>query len=176
MKSKIVFLGDSLTHGGRWNEYFHHQEIANFGIPGEKSGDILFRLDEVIAWEPDKIFLMMGINDLGNGLSFETILQNHEKLIRKLKNFDKTDLIIQSLLPINEGMFSNSDFGKNDILETNFHLKKLCEKEKITFVDLYSAFSTYHNQLIKNYTNDGLHVNEAGYRVWKNCLQSEKLI
>lgn len=176
MKSKIAFLGDSLTQEGRWDEFYPSNEIANFGISGEKSEEITSRIDEVIEWNPSKIFLMMGINDLGDGLNLITILENYKIIIDRVKEVKNTELFVQSLLPTNETMFKSSNFDGMKILEVNFHLRDLCEKEKITFVDLYTAFSTYTYQLIKDYTNDGLHLNEAGYSVWQNCLQSQNLI
>ncbi|MDM8160806.1 GDSL-type esterase/lipase family protein [Labilibaculum sp. K2S] len=176
MKNRIAFLGDSLTEGGCWEEYFPASEISNFGISGERSDEILFRLDKVLFWEPKKIFLMMGINDLGEGLSYENILANYQKIVSILKEHKHIELIVQSLLPTNDSLFKSANFNGMKILELNYHLRDLCEKEKITYVDLYTAFSTYTYQLIKDYTNDGLHLNEAGYRVWKNCLQSQNLI
>jgi lysophospholipase L1-like esterase len=176
MKNRIAFLGDSLTNEGSWDEFLPAYETANFGISGERSDEILFRLDEVLFWEPKKIFLMMGINDMGEGLSCEKILKNYQKIFSIMKGYKHIELIVQSLLPANDAMFKSANFDGKKILEVNCHLRDLCEKEKITFVDLYTAFSTYTYQLIKDYTNDGLHLNEAGYRVWQNCLQSQNLI
>lgn len=176
MKNRIAFLGDSLTNEGSWDDFFPAYETANFGISGEKSEEIISRIDEVIVWNPSKIFLMMGINDLGDGLNLKTILENYKIIIDRIKELANTELFVQSLLPTNEAMFKSSNFDGMKILEVNYHLRDLCEKEKITFVDLYTAFSTYTYQLIKDYTNDGLHLNKAGYRVWQNCLQSQNLI
>ena len=119
---------------------------------------------------------MMGINDLGDGLSVQKVLENYQKLFSLLKEQKHIELIVQSLLPTNEVLFKSSNFDGMKILDLNYHLRDLCEKEEITYVDLYTYFSTYAYQLIKDYTDDGLHLNEAGYRVWKDCLQSENLI
>ena len=176
MKNRIAFWGDSLTEWGNWGKYFPNQEIANFGISGEKSNEILSRLDQLLLWKPKKIFLMMGINDLGDGLSYQDVLENYQKLFSLLKEQKDIELIVQSLLPTNEDLFKSTNFDGMNILELNYHLKDLCDKEEITYVDLYTAFSTYTYQLIKDYTNDGLHLNEVGYSVWQNCLQAQNLI
>lgn len=176
IKSRIAFLGDSLTNEGNWHEYFPNQEIANFGISGEKSEEIISRIDEVIFWKPSKIFLMMGINDLGGDLNYEEILKNYQIILSKIRGYKEIELIVQNLLPTNDTMFKSINFDKMNILEVNLHLRDLCEIEKVIFVDLYTAFSTYTYQLIKDYTYDGLHLNEAGYKIWKNCLQSQNLI
>ena len=176
MDGRVAFLGDSLTHAGRWEEFFPNHEIANFGIPGETSAEITSRLEQVIEWKSEKVILMMGINDLGDGLGSGIILHHYKKIIERVQGLENVELIIQSLLPVNFQLFPTTNFQLGDILETNHQLKELCEKENITFVDLYPSFSTYANELIKEYTYDGVHLNEAGYRVWKNCLQSENLI
>jgi len=176
MSIRIAFVGDSLTHGGRWQEFFLNQEVANFGVPGEKSSQILARVDEVIDWNPQKIFLMMGINDLGEGLNVDIILKHYKKIIVRIKEIGKVELYVQSLLPINPMLFTNSKLSKSDIVIANYRLQELCGNEKISFIDLHSCFSNYENELISEYTCDGLHLNEAGYKLWANCLRSDHLL
>lgn len=68
---KLVFLGDSLTwggHGGNWVAEIARRcdqhEIINAGVGGNTVVNLLRRLDEdVIAHEPDGIFVMVGGND-----------------------------------------------------------------------------------------------------------------
>ncbi|RUT73092.1 GDSL-type esterase/lipase family protein [Ancylomarina longa] len=176
MSIRIAFVGDSLTHGGRWQEFFPNQEIANFGVPGEKSSQILARFDQVIAWNPKKIFLMMGINDLGEGLGVEIILRHYQEIIARIKEIGQVELYVQSLLPINPMLFTNPKLSKNDIVMVNYRLQELCENENISFINLYSCFSNYGNELISEYTYDGLHLNEAGYKLWVNRLRSDQLL
>lgn len=176
MKKRIVFLGDSLTHAGRWEEFFPNVDIFNHGIPGEISIEILSRLDDVLQNHPDVIFVMMGINDLGSGMNLEEILSHYNQLIDWVKRNSKAKLIVQSLLPVNFQLFLISIFNSEDILKSNELLQSLCEKEEITFVDLYSSFATGSNELMKEYTYDGLHLNDSGYSVWKNKLFSENLL
>ena len=167
---KIAFLGDSLTHAGRWEEFFPVCEISNHGVPGERSAEILLRLDEVLEEKPDLILLMMGINDLGSGLAADAILPHFKQMIRRIKKESNAQLIIQSLLPVNFKLFPTTIFQFVDIKAINKMLKTLCEEEKITYVDLYPAFASYGDELIREYTYDGLHLNDAGYKVWANCL------
>lgn len=176
MKKQIVFLGDSLTHAGRWEEFFPNVDIFNHGIPGEISIEILSRLDGVLQKQPDIIFVMMGINDLGSGLNSEEILSHYNQLIDRVKRNSKAKLIVQSLLPVNFELFPITIFSAEDILRANELLQSLCKKEEIIFVDLYSSFATDSDKLLKNYTYDGLHLNDTGYCVWKNRLLMENLL
>jgi lysophospholipase L1-like esterase len=173
---KIVFLGDSLTHAGKWEDFFPGHEVYNHGVPGEKSSEILFRLPEVIDKNPDVLFVMMGINDLGDGIDVTEVIENYSKLIAQVRKAGDINLVVQSLLPVNFQLFPTNVFNSEKIRLINNLLINLCKEENITFVDLYSSLSTYSNELMKEYTYDGLHLNDAGYRVWNNRLQSEKLV
>jgi len=170
---KIAFLGDSLTYAGRWEDFFPKHEVYNHGVPGEKSNEILMRLPAVLDQKNDQIFLMMGVNDLGDGIESNAIVENFSKLIEQVGKVGNVKLVVQSVLPVNFQLFSTGVFDSEKIRDINKLLKSLCEEENITFVDLYPSFSTYFDELMREYTYDGLHLNDAGYRVWKNCLQSE---
>jgi lysophospholipase L1-like esterase len=170
---KITFLGDSLTHAGRWQEFFPAHDISNHGVPGERSSEILLRIDEVLGGKPDLILLMMGINDLGSGIGSDIIIPNFKQMIQRVKVESSAQLIIQSLLPVNFQLFPTTIFQPGDIEDINMMLKTLCKEENITYVDMYPAFASYANELIEAYTYDGLHLNDAGYRIWVNCLRGE---
>ena len=64
----IVFLGDSITHEGSWEEYFLECQTVNRGINGDTVQGVIDRLPDVLALEPKKLFLMIGVNDLNNHL------------------------------------------------------------------------------------------------------------
>ena len=62
----IVFLGNSITDGGEWNELLANPRVKNRGISGDRSGWLLDRLDPIVGGHPKKLFLMIGVNDLLN--------------------------------------------------------------------------------------------------------------
>ena len=67
----IVFLGDSITAAGNWTSLFGISYIINAGIPGDRVYNIIdksnvSRVNSVTSSKPQKIFLMLGINDLGD--------------------------------------------------------------------------------------------------------------
>ena len=59
----VVMLGDSITEGGIWNEWFPNQNILNRGIGGETAPQVLARTHTAIS-EPKAVFLLKGTNDL----------------------------------------------------------------------------------------------------------------
>src|SRR5262245_19273306 len=97
---EIVFLGDSLTDGARWDELFPGARVRNRGVPADTTADVLARLDQVAGAKPAKVFLMIGTNDLGRGASVaETATRYREILARLGRESSGTRLYVQSVLP-----------------------------------------------------------------------------
>lgn len=167
--SEIIFLGNSITDYCDWYELFGKSNIKNRGIGGDVINGVIDRLDEVIESSPKKIFLMIGINDLGRGRSVEQILNDYDRLISLIKQKSpQTQLFIQSVLP--------TDNRKNlqivDIIAINNGLKKLTDKYQLTYVDLFDLLKTKENKLDTVYSYEGLHLNGKGYLVWKKAIES----
>src|SRR6476660_7913769 len=72
----IIFLGNSIIDGGEWSELFNDLRIKNRGISGDVSAGVLNRLTEIIHRKPGKLFVMIGINDLANGISIGSLVKN----------------------------------------------------------------------------------------------------
>jgi len=175
MNKTIVFLGDSLTEWGGWNERFPDKEIHNCGIAGNTTAQILQRLKPVLALAPDKLFFMAGINDLGDGESVPQIMLRYKQIIEALaEGKKKPQIFIYSVLPVNKELFCNPKLHADSIPYLNSEIKEFADKNRHTFINLYPLFTDQNDKLSKNFTEDGLHLNNAGYELWK--LQIEKLI
>ena len=60
VKINIVMLGNSITWGVNWNELLSRTDVANRGIPCEKTEDFLYRLDDIYKLKPKICFIMGG--------------------------------------------------------------------------------------------------------------------
>jgi len=172
----IIFVGDSLTRPCEWSEMFQNLRIKNRGIGGDSLSGVLSRLDEIVEGKPEKIFLMIGINDLKGGKSVAEILISYDNLVTTIRNHTpKTAIYIQSLLPVNNFLGAMvlgpklKKVNNQTIQEINKGLRQLVDKHHTQYVDLYPLFVKY-GQLNKQYTIDGLHLNGAGYLIWKQAL------
>ena len=76
---KIVFLGNSITEMGDWKKLTGDSTVINRGIGGDITFGILQRLDEVLNRKPSKIFLLIGINDIGKDIPPAVIADNIKK-------------------------------------------------------------------------------------------------
>jgi len=170
----IYFLGNSITAGTDWSELLGIPNIKNRGISGDITFGVVERLAEVTAGKPAKVFILIGINDISRDIPDSFILDNYRKIIQGIKSASpNTKIYFHTLLPVNNEFtqFKNHYNKDQHILFVNEGLKKLAAKENITCIDLYPHFLDSNRKLEKKYTIDGLHLNAAGYAVWKEILQ-----
>ncbi|MFQ9315027.1 GDSL-type esterase/lipase family protein [Dysgonomonas mossii] len=171
---QIIFLGNSLTQGGKWNEYFPNQKPVNRGISGDNTLGMLNRLNEIIIAKPKKVFLMAGINDISLSRSNEKIMIGIKSIIYQIETGSPyTKIYVQSLLPINNNrnVYQRMLNKEWQIEQLNKELKAFCEKENITFINIYPAFLSEDRTLDARYTTDGLHLNDNGYTVWVDQIR-----
>jgi lysophospholipase L1-like esterase len=80
----IVFAGNSLTEAFPVAELFG-PHVQNHGIGGNQTSHILARIGLIAAAKPLNIFLEVGINDLFNRVSRDTIMQNYVAIVHKIQ-------------------------------------------------------------------------------------------
>lgn len=178
-KHEIVFLGNSITEGGEWQELVPGKAVVNRGISGDVSYGVLARMDEVLSSRPDKIFLLIGINDLKRGTSAEAILSVYGRIIKRVRQQSpKTKLYIQSILPVNEQMLPQiySKINNGIIKSLNGQLQQLCNTPQVIYADLHPTFEDADGQLKKDWSIDGLHLRAAAYIQWVNRLKYLNLL
>ncbi|MDE6006416.1 MAG: hypothetical protein K2G67_02550 [Muribaculaceae bacterium] len=170
----IVFLGNSITDGGEFNELFGMNNIKNRGIRSDVIPGVEKRLPQVTSGHPKKIFLLIGINDVSHGLSVDQLAARYRSLVAKIKEQSPdTELFIQSVMPINNSITKyKSLIGKEKtIRQFNERIKAIAESAGATYVDLWPALADGKGNLKKAYTNDGLHLTGAGYKAWRDAIR-----
>lgn len=178
-KNVIVWMGDSITDGGEWNELFPNQHTLNRGISADNTFGLLNRISEVIKRKPRKIFILIGINDIARGIPDEVILRNYRRITDSFQlQTPSTKIYFQTILPANNDFTEFKDHqNKTDhVLFISRQIKKLCDEKKLVYVNLYDAFLDAKGKLDKRYTNDGLHLTGEGYLKWKELLTSGNYI
>ena len=170
MDENIVFFGDSITNKYKVEEFFSNTYVINSGISGDKSEDLLNRMNDVYKYNPSKVFILIGINDLNNGIKEDEILNNIQKIINGIKtNRMHSKIYIESVYPINRDIFNEKDYSFNEdisndtIKKFNKKLKKLCKENDITYINVYDSLLDDNGNLKDVYTLEGLHLNDLGY-------------
>ena len=168
----IIFLGDSITEGANWQELLNNPKVINRGIGGDTTSGVLNRIDEVIRHHAEKIFICIGTNDIGQDIATEKIMSNYALILDALKErSSKTEIFVQSILPVN--IAKNAVFRHNNkgILAVNEQLEMLCSARHIKYIDLHTQFVNSEGKLKKAYTNDGLHLLGNAYLKWVEIIK-----
>lgn len=174
IKGEIIFLGNSITDGCEWFEMFNNRKCLNRGISADITDGVLLRLDAITRVKPAKIFLMIGINDLGIGRSIDSTLSNYELIVQRIKKeTPKTKLYIESVLPVNPARPGNKNWtNKTEMIkELDTKLNLLAEKYGCTFVNLFPVMADANDHLKMEYTLDGIHLTYKGYKAWADYIR-----
>lgn len=168
---RAAMIGDSLTEGCAWNRFLKEAEIGNFGLGGDTCAGLWGRLDEVTEFNPDLIFMMIGINDFLRGASADEIIMGHRRIWAELaQKAPRAVLYVQSLLPYCEAVLPGLP-SNLDILALNRVLAEEARERGLAFIDLFSLLADEDHQIRRQYTSDGLHLTAEAYEVWAERLR-----
>lgn len=174
-KGDIVFLGNSITDGGEFTELFNNPSIKNRGISSDVISGVMERLYQVTDYQPSKIFLLIGINDVSHNLTVNQLADKYEELIKAIRQRSPdSKLFVQSIMPINNdfGRYKNLK-GKEDVIkQLNTRLEDMAPLYGAIFVDLWPALADKKTgKLRREFTNDGLHLLGKGYEAWADYIR-----
>lgn len=165
----IVFLGDSIFDWYPIDKIFDDLPIVNSGIAGNKTTDILENLEErVYRYNPTKVFIQIGTNDLKYEDSEELNQEVYENIVKIAESIQKhrkkSEIYIISIYPVNNDLPGANDRHNDEIQSINKKLEKYCaESKNIIYIDAFSALANDEGSLDVAYTKDGLHPNDLGY-------------
>lgn len=156
----LVLVGDSLTQGGDWESWMPGEEIVNLGVAGDTSDDVVARLNDVVEAGPALVALLIGTNDLAWRRSVEHVVRNVETILVTLrKELPEVRILVQSVMP------RGHEFA-DQIRDINRHLWQFAPTVHAAWLDLWPAMALEDGELNPAYTDDRLHLNAEGYRVW----------
>ena len=177
-KGQIVFIGDSITDLCKLDNYYYDLTLATYnrGIGGDTTAGVLKRLKvSLYDIEPSRVVLLIGGNDILGGKSNDYIVEQYEKILTDIKeNLPYTTVLCISIISQNDLIKSvvdiNVDKNVEQIMALNPRLKTLVQDAGYTYLDLFSLTCKTNKQLDEHYTDDGIHLNNAGFLVWSNLV------
>lgn len=173
---RILFLGNSITEMGNWGKLSGDTTVINRGIGGDITFGVLKRLDDVIKRKPSKIFLIIGINDIGKDIPDVVIAENIRRIIETLKTGSpETKIFLETILPVNSTVPNfPQHYDKNEhVIAVNKLLPDVASRTNVQLIDTYSLFADPDGRMKKELTIEGLHVNQAGYLLWVKYLKEK---
>ena len=176
-KETILFVGDSITDRYSLKKFYNYNNklVINSGVGGYTTNDIIKRFRNLIEqYNPDKLFLMIGTNDIGDGTSKEDIIKNIDEIISMIKEKEPdTKIYLETIYPVNLDKRKQDKRRNNKIIsDINKELEKYCKDNDVVFIDIYSHLVDENDNLKSEYTEDGLHVNDFGYEVITTILKT----
>lgn len=174
---QVVFTGSSLMEMFPINKLLreHNDDtvIYNRGIGGFVSHE-LFEVIDVCATDlrPSKVFINIGTNDLSDSrIPIREIMENYDKIISAIEaKLPDTVIYLMAYYPVNyeaaaENMKECLKIRSNEKLRTaSAEVKKLAEKHGQRYIDINKNLTDEQGRLKAEYTIEGLHINEDGYR------------
>ena len=166
--TNYLFLGDSITDFYDLDKYYDNFPVVNSGVSGNTTDDILNDMkNRVYSYNPSKVFLLIGTNDLIYDKSIDDIVSNIKKIIEEIKeNKPQVEIYLESIYPVNKKINKDMVAARNnkDIKKINKKLNEYCENGNCTYIDIYNILIDGEN-FSQEYTDDGLHPNDKGYEV-----------
>ena len=180
----VVFLGDSITEMYDLDKHFTGKGYINRGISSNETAQVLDRLQSnVMHIEPSTVVLLIGVNDIGHGISQDTLINNFTAICNNILHMENPPkLLVQSIYPTLRLDNLNSYFGtksrtNQNILQVNTLILEVVNKlallgHNIQYIDTHSILTDDDGCLIKDYTIEGLHINNDGYIAISKYLSS----
>ena len=187
---KILFQGDSITDAGRDKRNYHDMgkgypkyasrliaeahadtefEFINFGIGGNRTCQLFDRLYlDAIAFQPDVISILIGINDIWHRYNKESIATTDEQIalnyrciLERIKKETNAKIMILAPYVLD---CDDKDAMREDLKTVLPIIRKLADE----YADVYVPLDEYFAEAIKTqpepkfYSADGVHPNENG--------------
>jgi fumarate hydratase subunit beta len=174
---QTVFTGSSLMEMFPINkllaEHNDSEIVYNRGIGGFVSRELLEVIDVcAIDLKPSKIFINIGTNDLSDSsIPISELIENYDKIISEIETkLPNTIIYLMAYYPVNyeaadENMKECLKIRNNEKIRiANTEVKKLAEKHSQRYIDINKNLMDEQGRLRAEYTIEGLHINEDGYR------------
>jgi len=193
-EAQLVFLGDSITHGWEgkgkavWAKDWAPLKAANFGIGGDRTEHVLWRLEHgnFDGLKPKAIVLMIGTNNTGhqgrpqkelNGAVYECTAEQTAEGIKAIlgqlrQKCPDAKILVLGIFP--RGADKNDKFRQQNEA-TNAIVKGFADGQKVFFLDVGAKFLEPDGSLSKTIMPDLLHPNEKGYQIWSDAIKADVL-
>ena len=167
---RVVFMGNSITDA--WAPHFPTmfpgRPYVGRGISGQTTPQMLVRFrQDVIALRPAAVVILAGTNDIaGNtGPSTLEMIQDNLASMTDLARANGIRVVLASVLPAYAYPWKPGLEPAPKIVALNAWMRDYAAKHELVYLDLHSAMRDERQGLRAELSGDGVHPNEAGYRV-----------
>lgn len=171
----VLFLGDSITQlweqGGRniWKERYEPLKAANFGIGGQNTMQILWRINngELENIKPRVVVLMAGTNNMGMN-DADQIADALRVIVNSIRvKLPQSKVLLVGILP----KVVEAGDRREKVRQVNAIISKLDDGKMVRYLDIGDKFLLPNGDLNKEMMPDGVHPNVKGYQAWADTMQ-----
>jgi lysophospholipase L1-like esterase/cephalosporin-C deacetylase-like acetyl esterase len=174
-KVDLIFIGDSITSGWEirgpkvWDKFYGKRNAVNLGIGGDRTQHVIWRLNNgnVKGIAPKAAVVMIGTNNSRDNTP-EQIAEGVTVIINQLRSkLPATKVLLLAIFP------RGSNDERHRVNEkANAIFSKLADGANIHYLDIGSKFMNNEGVLIRGMMPDQLHLNEQGYVIWAEAIES----
>jgi lysophospholipase L1-like esterase len=173
----VLFLGDSITAGWRgkgkavWDKAFGSMKPANFGIGGDRTEHVLWRIQngELDGIKPKVAVLMIGTNNSATN-SDQQITDGVTAIVKTIQQKSPTTkVLLLAVFPRGNNKTFEFDAKSENVMAVNKIIAKLDDGSKVKYLDIGSKFLK-DAKLSKEIMPDALHLSAEGYQIWADAI------
>ncbi len=178
-EAELVFFGDSITQGWEgggakkvWEKHYGNRKAANFGIGGDRTQHLLWRIDNgnFDGIKPKLVVLMIGTNN-SNSDKPEMIADGVKAILDRLaKKVPDTKVLVLGIFP--RGKDNDDRLRKVNAAATEI-FKKAADDKRVFFLDIGAKFLKEDGTLEKEIMPDLLHLSGKGYEIWAESIEAK---
>lgn len=171
-KIDLLFLGDSITQrwdDGVWQKYYGNRQAANFGVDGDRTEHVLWRLQQgdVKGLSPRAVVLLIGVNNCRRDPSAD-IAAGIVAIVDELtKELPETRILVLGIFPM--GPVPN--VYRDRVALANLLVKDQLSTRNTTFVDIGREFLGPDREISQETMPDHLHLSTEGYEIFAKAIE-----
>lgn len=177
-EKRVVFMGNSITEG--WKdlspEFFKGRPYICRGISGQTTPQMLVRFrPDVIALHPKAVVILAGINDIAGNTGPATLemIEDNIASMSELAKVHGIQVVLSSVLPAYDFPWNPGVFPAEKIILLNKWIKQYASVNLFYYIDYYTFMVDERKGLKSEFTSDGVHPNEVGYKVMEGLAEKE---
>ena len=175
-ENRVVFYGNSITEG--WAQYFATEfpgkPYVGRGISGQTTPQMLVRFrQDVVALQPKVVVILAGTNDIAGNTGPSTIemIEDNMASMAEIAKANHIRVVLSSVLPVYDYPWRRGLEPAGKIVALNAWLRSYAAPHGATYLDYHSAMADERQGMKAALTYDGVHPNEAGYRVMASLAE-----
>src|SRR6478609_3189286 len=166
---RVVFFGDDITEAwGSASTFLESRGYINRGIARQTTPQMLVRFrQDVIALKPAVVVILAGTNDIAGNTGPSTIEMIEDNLasMAELAQANGIAVVLSSVLPVYDYPWRPGLTPAPKIVALNAWMKQYAAAHGAVYLDYHSAMADGRQGMKSDLASDGVHPNEAGYRI-----------